>query len=247
MESSYPTGKGPCPNCRKKGADNSGDNLIKYSDGHSFCFACKYFERGARSFVPPSHDVEQQIRLPEDCQEDLPYEPGNWLAKYNILKSEVVSNHIKWSPSRKMLIFPFYGEDEGDLLGWQGRCFDNSNRKYHTVGHVDTIFAYQNLTEADNSGIIIVEDLVSAIKVGRYGCSLPLLGSNIPMTKRAHLRIVSDKLTIWLDYDKRAEAYRYADMMHMLGYQTLVIVTKEDPKEIDDEDLENIVKGIEYT
>lgn len=247
MESSYPTGKGPCPNCRKKGADKSGDNLIKYSDGHSFCFACKYFERGERSFVPPSHDVEQQIRLPHDCQPDLPYEPANWLAKYEITRSEVQNNHIMWSPSRKMLVFPFYGEDEGDLLGWQGRYFDGSGRKYYTSGTVDSIFAYQNLTAASESGIIIVEDVVSSIKVGRYGCSIPLFGSRIPMTKRAHLRIVSEKLTIWLDYDKRVDAYAYADMMQMLGYKTLVIITKQDPKEIDDDELENIVKGIEYT
>ena len=34
--------KEPCPKCRTKGLDNSGDNLVVYSDGGKFCFACNY-------------------------------------------------------------------------------------------------------------------------------------------------------------------------------------------------------------
>ncbi len=34
------TGKEPCPSCRERGQDRSGDNLIRYADGGSYCFAC---------------------------------------------------------------------------------------------------------------------------------------------------------------------------------------------------------------
>lgn len=34
------TGKEPCPQCRANGNDRSGDNLVRYSDGGSHCFAC---------------------------------------------------------------------------------------------------------------------------------------------------------------------------------------------------------------
>jgi twinkle protein len=44
-EGSYATGKEPCPACRAKGEDTSGDNLIRYSDGHGYCFACKHYVR----------------------------------------------------------------------------------------------------------------------------------------------------------------------------------------------------------
>jgi len=43
---SVAVGKEPCPSCRKNGRDNSGDNLIRYSDGHGYCFACEHYERG---------------------------------------------------------------------------------------------------------------------------------------------------------------------------------------------------------
>lgn len=37
-------GKEPCPKCREAGADNSGDNLARYADGHAHCFACDHHE-----------------------------------------------------------------------------------------------------------------------------------------------------------------------------------------------------------
>jgi twinkle protein len=44
-EGSYQVGKEPCPKCREKGEDTSGDNLVKYSDGHGYCFACNHYLR----------------------------------------------------------------------------------------------------------------------------------------------------------------------------------------------------------
>lgn len=38
--------KTQCPKCASNGADNSGDNLGVYDDGHSYCFSCQYFEKG---------------------------------------------------------------------------------------------------------------------------------------------------------------------------------------------------------
>jgi|TARA_R110001606_G_scaffold388303_2_gene553504 twinkle protein len=35
-----------CENCRELGADNSGDNLVIYADGHGHCYACGKHESG---------------------------------------------------------------------------------------------------------------------------------------------------------------------------------------------------------
>lgn len=45
-DDSYCVGKEPCPKCRENGNDGSGDNLARYSDGHGYCFACEYYEKG---------------------------------------------------------------------------------------------------------------------------------------------------------------------------------------------------------
>ena len=41
----------PCPQCRKQGSDQSGDNLCVYHDGHVHCFACGYHKGGQRLTV----------------------------------------------------------------------------------------------------------------------------------------------------------------------------------------------------
>lgn len=41
--SEYVVGKNPCPKCRAKGADNSGDNFTYYGEGQGgYCFSCGY-------------------------------------------------------------------------------------------------------------------------------------------------------------------------------------------------------------
>lgn len=42
-------GTEPCPECRSNGRDNDGDNLTRYDDGGSYCFACGHSERSGTS------------------------------------------------------------------------------------------------------------------------------------------------------------------------------------------------------
>lgn len=247
---SYPVGFEPCPTCRAKGADRSGDNFIKYSDGHYWCFSCSKGQwPNGREFKPQVEREVKRIALPDDCIDNIPWEPATWLSSYDITREEVKRNFITWSPSRQLLIFPFYGNATDDLMGWQGRYFgyNPKHSRYHTEGQVDDIFWYQNLPAAEKHGIIVVEDCVSAIKVGRYATACPLLGSTLSIKKRTHFKFVSDKLTFWLDYDKADAAYRYAQQCQILGYKTRVVVTHQDPKEIFDDDMEEILSGVEYT
>ncbi len=45
-----------CPSCVAKGADTSGDNLACYDDGHKYCFACSYYEKGNSSYMTEVSD-----------------------------------------------------------------------------------------------------------------------------------------------------------------------------------------------
>lgn len=45
-EESYKVGQEQCPKCASMGNDNSGDNLVLYSDGHKYCFACQHYVKG---------------------------------------------------------------------------------------------------------------------------------------------------------------------------------------------------------
>ena len=39
-DAAYVIGSEPCPLCRAKGEDSSGDNLKVYSNGGKYCFSC---------------------------------------------------------------------------------------------------------------------------------------------------------------------------------------------------------------
>lgn len=44
MSDDQVTGREQCPKCAERGADNSGDNLARYADGHAHCYSCDYHE-----------------------------------------------------------------------------------------------------------------------------------------------------------------------------------------------------------
>lgn len=244
-----------------RGRDRTEDNLAEYSDGHVYCFSCHYF-KPADSRVVAHNKIKQSIRmlntnapsekqiiLPADCISNLGYTGGEWLASYDITKDEVLKDGIMWSPSCQAIIFPFYESVKGTevkLIGWQARNFVQGRPKYLTRGKTDTICWYHGLTYAKDHGIILVEDCISAIKVGRQACTVPLLGSSLSQKKQLDLYQKSEKLIFWLDYDKVDAAYKYANVCALAGYETRVIVTKDDPKDYDDNEIKAILNGVGY-
>lgn len=247
MAESTLIGHEQCPRCKASGRDRHADNLGTYSDGHKYCFSCGYtLNRHGTAFLPihPPEKSERPITLPADADPFIPANPaGLWLQKYDITFEEVKQNNILWSPSRHLLIFPFYGSGAKNLLGWQGRYLGEGvdNPKYFSFGRMDEIFNYIGLQFVEGSGIIVVEDMLSAIKIGRIACALPLFGSHVPPIKRRNMMFQSGRLTLWLDYDKAATSYTMANEIRLLGYETRSVITTKDPKELNDDEIEEIV------
>lgn len=247
-------GTAACPKCREKGQDRKGDNLALYSDGHKHCFACG-FHVGAHGLMAmkaallqaQNDEKVKEIKLPSDATHDIDFIAKTWLSYFEIYSEEVRENELLWSPSKQMLIFPFYETpNDTDVKAWQGRCFKEGYSRYYTCGDVENIFWFHKLNEHGKRGIILVEDCVSAMKVGRHACTLPLLGSSLSASKRMRLKHMSDTLIFWLDYDKVDAAYKYSAECQAIGYKTKVIVTKEDPKYYDDLEIKEILEGIGY-
>jgi hypothetical protein len=200
-----------CPKCAERGQDTKGDNLVIYPDGHEHCFACNYhkgiptYERVRQlSYGPPSpvKNVDVTFDFPTDYRTDFTGPPLNWLKSYCITDDEIRRHRMGWSEEKQMLIFPVMDGD-GNLLMWQGRVFDTAkDMKYFTKGPVSDILHLVGVQTDPNFTIILVEDLISAIKVGRtYQCA-PLWGSNIPLKLLQRLSGRFNSLGIWLDRDK---------------------------------------------
>ena len=184
--------------------------------------------------------------LPDDFTTDIPDTFRLWLDKYQITDDEVEFYGFGYSPRRDRLVMPVY--NHAGLIGWQGR---GSNPKYLTcIGDgqsnlwFDTRYGSDTTKDyLDKSAVVLVEDIISAIKVGRYRRSIALLGSYVRedliiwMQKVSKLRKGDMTWYIWLDPDKRKESYKIAKRLRDLGMDCEVITTDGDPKDELDETL----------
>lgn len=232
-------GKEPCPYCRAGGADTRGDNLIRYLDGHAHCFACGRHEHSQvtmdtlRQLVErekQSDDIDDSLNFPQDF---IPLnnalygkEGSRWIGSYCITCAEIERFSIGWSQNRRMLIFPVY-DKEGTLIFWQGRNFE-AGPKYLTFGEKSDIL---HLVGNPKSGTLVVtEDMVSAIKVGRTYQAASLWGAEMSLQLIQKAASHFDDLVIWLDNDKLRQAVRIA-LRASQYIPTSVVDSALDPKD----------------
>lgn len=245
-------GHKPCPKCGSK------DNVYRYPDGHEFCFGrCGYVKQApltkdvicALLKEKEDHEAKAVDRIwsipayAEDATETLA-DPGlTWIKKYGIWNDEIQEHGILWSKSQEQLIFPIYENAYAcDVIAWQARNFKPNSRKYLTFGKIDEILHILGLTKHTNSDIIIVEDMVSAIKVSRHFRCMPLFGSGCSRAKLTRLRRYSECLKFWLDADKFGTSMKMAKVAAQLGFKTSVIHTEKDPKEHTNEQIFHLGK-----
>lgn len=218
----------PCPSC------GSRDNLGRYSDGSAFCFGCHYVERATTSpFVTERNGKNETtsdgISFPEDATPSMGDAGREWLAKYGIGGLEIIRAKLHWSDSWQQLLFPFYDE-HGHLVCIQARNFNPkraSKAKYYNVGDKSEHATLYGNTDT----VVLVEDCVSAIKMGMVETGYPLLGTSITRQRLAWLAGRFKRIVVWLDMDKWREAREIADAARLLGVLSNTVFTELDPKD----------------
>ena len=185
---------------------------------------------------------QEEIRLPMDFTNNIQNYPNPYiyLMGNGITDEEIVKYNIGYSHYYKRVIFPVYQNDE--LVYWQGRTIEEltkDNPKWINIKKVGREDVYFNAT-GPGSGVVLVEDILSAIKVARVRSCTALLGSYI--SNRLKLSLINCDVMIWLDYDKKKEAMDYAMGMRAMGINTNFRVTRKDPKEYSTEEIKEILK-----
>lgn len=204
----------------------------------------------------PEGGLDDFVTMPNDCSNTIPIPGMTYLRKYNLTATEIAENGILWSEkgifvktkstlAAPLLIFPYYGF--GALQGWVGRNLGNtaSAVKSVRIGMKSAVFfpvlaARYGKTSGvlapacEDRTLVVVEDPVSAIKVRRHANAMPLFGSTFDEERMLHLAKSYDKLLIWLDYDKAAFASQEAKNYSNKFKRVRSIVTKQDPKDMDD-------------
>ncbi len=256
----------PNPTC------GSSDAFALYDDGHGYCFSCHHvkksdslsmLDKAAKEHMesinhnpglksrPQYQNIARSVYLPTDVSKTIDVKALTWLNMYGIMREEIIKHEIQWSPNRHWLVFPIRGE-EGELLAYQARCFPQLgetkvDKKWMSFGNLaDIMHVLDGPTEASDKSthqpVVIVEDIVSAIKVARCTRSMPLFGSHLSTKKLLALRkLFTNKLIIWLDHDKYKEAIGGAKRAEIMGLEAHCIYTDLDPKDFKDADIKRMV------
>jgi hypothetical protein len=182
----------------------------------------------------PQLKVVDKIHLPIDYQTQLTPAGALWLLKYGITDKERLLYHIGFSPKLNRVILPIYNEDK-DLAFWQGRLLETPSKtlpKYMSV----QVKGAEKIFEIEKEGdtVVIVEDMVSAIKVGRHAASIALLGSYIPHGLFKRLKKYKNVM-MWLDADKYMESVKYSKRFREFGFKVITVNTVLDPKAVNDD------------
>ena len=235
--------KEACPECRRIGNDKSGDNLAVYSDGHCFCYRCGSIS-GRKTLTRTEPTTNQGITLPADITTELPFEARAWLGQYQLARLDLNRNHVMWSEKWSRIIFPYFNETE--LLAWQGRYVgtDKTKAKWFSHGKIHAIIHPVQVTKQK---AIMVEDIVSAIKVSRLCGAIPIFGSSVSAKQILRLKTVVDEVWYWLDPDMRTKSVKMAKLSNLLGLPAHVIFSDRDPKEHSHDDIANILRENQAT
>jgi len=166
--------------------------------------------------------------FPDDAKAQLGLTALTWLRKYDIIESEYKS--FLWSDDREWLIFPFF-DDADNMIAWSARNFSTSRPKPKYWHHGNISDLLHIVGKPHNETIVLTEDILSAIKVGRICEAMPVWGSNVPLKTLQRLSDRFKRVGVWLDMDKARESLRTARRAEQIGLEAKTIISIKDPKE----------------
>lgn len=191
--------------------------------------------------------------LPPDVDFNVAYWPTwarDWLMSYGITGAEQCNHNIAYSKELDRVIIPTYNL-KGQLVFWQGRAAPGAAPKYITKQGLNKPVTI--VGSRINKNIFVVEDMLSAIKIGRYAPAIPLLGTT------THLKSLVDLLNtggyqnvfIYLDPDPagmEASVMLHKDLRTLLStsieVRNITLSELVQPKEMPDHELERLVNGL---
>lgn len=162
-----------------------------------------------------------------------------WVKQYD--ENQVLMNNCYWSEAKGRIIFPVYYKDgNGEKkisAAWMRSPDTNLQPKWLFAGDKEALFFYKPVEDLDvewrgDSEICLVEDVVSALKVGQVEECLALGGTYLkPHQLRFILRNGYRRVLIMLDGDKagRDAALKIHRQLGLL-IRMKNIVLKKDPK-----------------
>ena len=176
--------------------------------------------------------------MPSDVvytQQAWPLRGQLWLRRGGITPLECTERGIGYSPRMGRVVIPVsYG---GEFQGYVARGLEDDGPKYLVKYKNRDSFIYH--IDRGTKDVVIVEDILSCIRVGRHKSCVAMLGATVSDCLFHLLVSKYDGYTIWSDYDNpqvKMQAHKLQQRLAPFG-KVDMIVSKSDPKELTDEEI----------
>lgn len=184
--------KEACPKCRENGGDHGGDNLGRYSDGHGYCFACGYYEKGDTD--DDEGGFESQHRRPSSSGFlDLSYRP---LTKRGITQEtcQLFGYGISKYRGVPCQVAPYYDHD-GHLVAQHIRM---EGKEFRWIGETKSVQMFgQRLWKAGGKRVVITEGEIDCLSLSQLqGNKWPVV--SLPNGAQGAAKAVRDNID-WLN------------------------------------------------
>lgn len=230
----------PCTDC------GSSDALAEY-EKNTYCFSCGQSRSTSteKSFFPVIEDLDNDgntsLRMPSTSSSRLSRAATQWLLSHHIYEDlrekynirSVAYDNVNGITLKNRVIIPSYEED-GTLAFYQARALDEDDGpKYYTIGNKEYLFWSRSGDPYPcKDSIVLVEDMLSAIRVGEFTQSVSLIGTSI--NEKQLLQIVKNYaiIIVWMDGDSAGQkaATKLMKKFSLVSSKVFNIVTRQDPK-----------------
>lgn len=191
------------------------------------------------------------LELPDDLTYDIPPEGRVWLAKAGVPRYLADAYEIQYSPSMARVVIPVWDKfNSYKLLAVQCRAvFDGDKPKYLNKSGGDTTAVLlwskpdYRLKEPPRNRVVLTEDAMSMIRVGRMYEAVSSLGTYL---SPKHVSKILDEygvVYIWYDGDEAGinGAAKAKKALEMQGAEVHVITTDKDPKMYSNDEIMRII------
>lgn len=254
-----------CSNCEGEGNQN-GVQISRVSDGWTWwCYRCqlkgKFFDIGGspsdtlarlkrvRKMI--SKKYQKSVQLPDDFVKEVPDKFLQWLWGYELDGNDVIDNNMGFSEMWNRLIIPVYisgiygnTPDDGRMVAWTGRTLAKvtpENPKWHTVREYGVKYIYFSLLRPDTDIIVLVEDVISAIKIWKAGYNaIALLTTYVP--NELYLGLKKYNIKVWLDPDAVGKSMGFVSKFSAMGHTAKHLAYFKDPKDCPIKEIPGIVE-----
>lgn len=227
--------------------DSKSLRIERKDDGsvHAKCFRCGQWGvhnvRGKYTGIVDTSTKDKEIKI----EYDIDKWPGKalwWVNQYGLTELELEFYEFGYSEEMRRVIIPIWWAEE--KVGWQARKIydEDTGPKYITSGKALPGFMLKGV---HNSGeIVLVEDVISAIKVGRQTHTCALLSTNPTKNLMDYTKLFRT-FKIWLDMDNPQVVRAALKLMKSLRIfgDTKLIVSPKDPKYYSDYDIRGWLYG----